>query len=68
VRKVKDKNAYIYVISKKDGILRTINLINNKLRTSNKYNQVITRILQSPKYLNENIVFNINNSKDLDNH
>ena len=67
VRKVKDKNAYIYVISKKDGILRTINLINNKLRTSNKYNQVITRILQSPKYLNENIVFNINNSKDLDN-
>lgn len=68
VRKVKDKNAYIYVISNKDGILRTINLINNKLRTSNKYNQVITRILESPKYLNENIVFNINNSKDFDNH
>lgn len=68
IRKVKDKNAYIYVISNKDGILRTINLINNKLRTTNKYNQIITRILESPKYSNENIVFNINNSKDLDNH
>ena len=68
VRKVKDKNAYIYVISNKDGILRIINLINNKLRTTNKYNQIITRILESPKYLNENIVFNINNSKDFDNH
>lgn len=68
VRKVKDKNAYIYVISNRDGILRTINLINNKLRTTNKYNQVITRILESPKYLNENIVFKMNNSKDFDNH
>lgn len=68
VRKVKDKNAHIYVISNKEGILRTINLINNKLRTTNKYNQVITRILESPKYLNEKISFNLNNSKDLDNH
>ena len=68
VRKVKDKNTYIYVISNKHGILRTINLINNKLRTTNKYNQVITRILENPKYLNENIVFNINNSKDFNNH
>jgi hypothetical protein len=68
VRKVKDKNAYIYVISNKEGILRTINLINNKLRTTNKYNQVITRILENSKYLNENIIFSINNSKDLNNH
>uniref|UniRef100_UPI0021FEAE7E hypothetical protein n=1 Tax=Pleurocordyceps sinensis TaxID=99896 RepID=UPI0021FEAE7E len=67
IRKVKDKNAYIYVISNKDGILKTINLINNKLRTTNKYNQIITRILESPKYLNENIVFNMNNSKDFNN-
>lgn len=68
VRKVKDKNAYIYVISNKEGILKTINLINHKLRTSNKYNQVINNILTNPKYLNENIAFEMNNSKDFNNH
>jgi hypothetical protein len=67
VRKVKDKNAYLYIISNRDGILKTINLINNKLRTINKYNQVIN-ILQSSKYSNENIEFGMNNTKDFNNH
>jgi len=33
VKKVKDKNACFYIISKKSGIVRVINLINGKLRT-----------------------------------
>ena len=71
VIKVKDKNAYVYYISNKEGILKTINLINNKLRTINKYNQVINHILQSRKRTStshENISFEINKSKDFNNH
>ena len=68
VKKVKDKNAYVYIISNKDGIIRTINLINGKLRTLNKFNQVISNILAYPKYSAENINFNINISNDFYNH
>lgn len=46
VRKVKNKNAYLFVVSNKDGIFRVLNLINGKLRTENKLNQVI-RMLQT---------------------
>jgi hypothetical protein len=67
VHKVKDKNAYLYVISNKDGIIRTINLINGKLRTLNKFNQVINNILAYPKY-SEKIEFKMNDSNDFNNH
>jgi hypothetical protein len=68
VKQVKDKNAYLYIISNKDGILRTINLINGKLRTINKFNQVINNILTIPKYSKENIEFKRNNSSNYNNH
>ncbi len=68
VNKVKDKNAYLYIISNKDGIIKTINLINGKLRTFNKFNQVINNILAHPKYIEENIEFQINKSNDFNNH
>ena len=68
VKKVKDKNAYLFIISNKDGIIRTINLINGKLRTFNKFNQVINNILTHSKYSLENIEFKINNSNDFNNH
>ena len=68
VRKVKDKNAYLYIISNKEGIIKTINLINGKLRTINKFNQVIKNILADPKYSKENIEFKINDSNDFNNH
>ena len=68
VKKVKDKNAYLYVISNKDGIIRAIHLINNKLRTSNKFNQVINNVLTNPKYSGEKIEFKLNKSKDFNNH
>jgi hypothetical protein len=36
VRKIKDKNAYNYIISNQQGILEVFKLINNKLRTESK--------------------------------
>jgi len=68
VKKVKDKNAYLYIISNKEGIIRTIHLINGKLRTLNKYNQVVNNILTYPSYVKESLVFKMNNSNDLYNH
>lgn len=41
VREVKGKKALIYVISHSDGLLKVLHLINGKLRTETKYDQVI---------------------------
>ncbi len=70
VRKVKDKNAYLLIISNKDGLKKVISLINNKLRTLNKYNQVINNILNHYLYYNfkENIDFKLNVDNDFYNH
>jgi hypothetical protein len=71
VNKVKDKNAYLYILSNKDGIIKAVNLINDKLRTLNKFNQVINNILTHSKYLvacAENIEFKINDSNDFNNY
>ena len=68
VRKIKDKNAYVYIISNKEGIIKVINLINGKLRTLNKFNQVINNILAYPSYAKENLNFKMNTSNDLCNH
>ncbi|KAF2647139.1 intron-encoded LAGLIDADG endonuclease family protein [Lophiostoma macrostomum CBS 122681] len=50
VKKVKDKNAYLLIVSKKKGILNVLNLINDKLRSENKLNQVINNILNHDSY------------------
>lgn len=70
IRKVKNKNAYLFIISNKDGLIKVINLINCKLRTLNKYNQVINNILNHPLYskFKENIEFNLNSNNDFHNH
>lgn len=68
INKVKDKKAYLYIISNKDGIIKAVNLINGKLRTRNKFNQVTNNILAHTKYLQENIEFKINDSYDFNNH
>ena len=67
VKKIKDKNAYTLVISNKKGMLHIINLINGKLRTLNKFNQVINNILNDGYDVN-NINFTINSSNDYNNH
>ena len=68
VKKVKNKNAYLYIISNKDGIIKVINLINGKLRTFNKFNQVINNILAHSKYTKRDINFEMNKSNDFNNH
>lgn len=70
VKKVKNKNACIFIISNKEGIEKVINLINNKLRTNNRYNQVIDNILSHKKFysLNQSIKFNKNSTNDFDNY
>lgn len=68
VKKVNNKNAYLYIISKRDGILKVINLINGKLRTLKKFNQVINNILAHSKYSEQNIDFEMNKSGDFYNN
>lgn len=68
VRKVKDKNAYLLIISNKAGLLKVINLINCKLRTLNKYNQVINNILNHSLYNKENLEFKMNLNNNFSNH
>jgi hypothetical protein len=70
VKKVKDKNAYILVISNRAGLEKVINLINGKIRIENKFNQIANNILNHPKYLefSKNITLKLNLDKDLKNH
>ena len=68
VKKVKDKNAYLLVVSKKEGILKVLNLINGKLRTEHRFNQVINNILNSNPYKDININLTMNTSNDFNNH
>lgn len=69
VTKVKSKNAYILTITKREGLQILLNLINGKLRTQSKCDVVYKYILNvyvEPLHLEAK--FNINTSKDLDNH
>jgi hypothetical protein len=68
VRKVKDKNAYLLIVSKKEGILNVINLINGKLRSENKLNQVVNNILSHDRYKGIGIDFTMNLTDDFNNH
>jgi len=68
VRKVKDKNAYLLIVSNKKGMLNVINLINGKLRTEHWFNQVVNNVLSHTKYVDPNINFTIDSSKKDDNH
>ena len=68
VNKVKDKNAYLFVVSNKDGLIKVLNLINGKLRTISKFNQVKNNILTNPKYLEENLEFFKNETNSFNNH
>jgi hypothetical protein len=68
VRKVKDKNAYLLIVSNKEGLLNVINLIDGKLRTEHKFNQVVNNVLSHTKYADKKINFAIDSSKNFDNH
>jgi len=70
VKKVKNKNACILIVSKKEGIIKILNLINGKVRTENKFNQITNNILNNSNYLelSKEIKFKRNLSKDLNNY
>jgi len=68
VKKVKDKNAYLLIVSKKEGILNVLNLINGKLRSESRFNEVINNILGHDKYRETNINFSMNLKGDFKNH
>jgi hypothetical protein len=68
VKKVQNKNAYILVVAKKEGILRVLNLINGKLRTKHRFDQVINNIPRRGKYKELISDFTLNNSNEFDNH
>ena len=68
VKKVKDRNAYLLIVSKKEGILNVLNLINGKLRTEHRFNQVINNILNNSKYKDLDIKFTINSSNNFSDH
>ncbi len=68
VRKVKNKNAYLLIIANKEGILKVINLINGKLRTKSKFNQVFNDVLKNKNYSDYDINFTLNSSNDFNNH
>ena len=68
VKKIKNKNAYFLIVSKKKGILYVLNLINGKLRTEHRFNQVINNILNHTDYIDLGIKFTINLSNNFNNH
>jgi hypothetical protein len=70
VKKVKDKNAFILVIAARKGLEKVINLINGKIRTENKFNQITNNILNHDNYaeFRKTISLNLNSNKDLINH
>ncbi len=68
VKKVKDKNAYLLIVSNKKGMLNVLNLINGKLRTEHRFNQVVNNILNNTRYKDQNLNFTMDSSKNFDNH
>lgn len=70
VKKVKAKNAFLLIIASKEGLEKIVNLINGKIRTENKFNQINNNILKHDKFaeLKKTINFQLNLNKDLKNH
>jgi hypothetical protein len=67
VYKVKNKKAVIFVISKKLGLVNVLELINGKIRTENKLNQINKNILSNSNF-NLSSHFCRNTDNNLNNH
>jgi Cytochrome C and Quinol oxidase polypeptide I/LAGLIDADG endonuclease len=68
VRKIKNKNCFVLVLSSKIGLIKVITLINGKIRTENKFNQIVNNILNSSRYKCKSVNFKLNSDKNLENH
>src|SRR5699024_10126183 len=51
IKKVKEKNALLFIIATREGLEKVITLINGKIRTENKINQIINNILNHDKFV-----------------
>ena len=67
VKKVKSKKILLLIIAKSKGIEKVFNLINGKIRTQSKYDNINKYIFNDP-CLNLRMDFKLNNSNCLDNH
>ena len=67
--KVKNKNSVILVIAAIKGMEKVINLVNGKLRSNNKLNQISKNILSHIKFKNFSYIttLNLNTNNDLHN-
>ena len=70
VKKVKDKNAFLFILTSYDGLEKVISLIHNKIRSENKINQINNNILSHKRFveLKNKYVLETNKSNDLENH
>lgn len=70
VYKVKNKSVFTLVISARAGVERVVALVNGKLRTENKYNQVLNNILNHDNFvdLKKTIFFVLNKDAELKNY
>ena len=68
VKKVKTKNAYLLIIAAREGLEKVLNLINGKIRTENKFNQITNNILSHPNFCGKTISLKLNLDIDLKNH
>jgi len=68
--KVKNKKAFLLIIGSKKGLEKVINLINGKIRTKNKLDQICNNILKHKHFveLKNKIKFKLNLDKDLKNY
>lgn len=70
IRKIKNKKAFLLIIGSKKGLEKVINLINGKIRTKNKLDQICNNILKHKHFveLKKKIKFKLNLDKDLKNY
>lgn len=69
VSKIKNKNAVLLTICKREGLETVINLVNGKLRTQSKIdaiNKHITNVYKTPLNIKDKL--HLNTSSDLNNH
>jgi hypothetical protein len=73
VYKVKNKKAVIFVIGNREGLVKVLNLINGKLRTQKKLDQILKNIISHPLFSNVKkedlpLFFSIQTDDDLNNY
>jgi hypothetical protein len=70
VRKVQNKNTVLLIVSTPKGIERVLNLINNKFRTTNIFDQITNNILASTQFqeFSKIVTLGLNTSNNYKNH